>query len=214
MCESVEVFGSPYLRCSPMGRRRCWAYLPTPWIHCRRATQKKVADYWFFCLPCSPRHCYGPQHSPWPQTDGTIQTHRCVLRDYNYCFFFTKACFPCSIILNVTVIFTINVSILVYCNYHASLSPNLGKCNDIFPFMSGSLEVFHSTMLKYTPKRLHFFYDSMLARTMLAVIDHNVNVGRQLATTKTGNHQTIHLYISQCLLRYRLIKIKCRIVSL
>ena len=54
----------------------------------------------------------------------------------------------------------------------------------------GSLEVFHASMLKYTPKRIHFFYDSMLARTMLAVMDHNLNVGREQATTKTGNDQS------------------------
>ena len=57
----------------------------------------------------------------------------------------------------------------------------------MFLVIPGSLEVFHSTMTKYTPKRLHFFYESMLARTQLAVLDHNYNVGREQAKTKTGN---------------------------
>ncbi|CAM4530108.1 unnamed protein product [Leuciscus chuanchicus] len=43
---------------------------------------------------------------------------------------------------------------------------------------TGSLEVYHQVMLKYAEKRLHFSYDSMRARTQLAVIDHNSNVGR------------------------------------
>ena len=47
--------------------------------------------------------------------------------------------------------------------------------------------MFHATMLKYAPKRIHFFYESFLARNMLAVMDHNLNVGRGLALTKTGN---------------------------
>lgn len=51
---------------------------------------------------------------------------------------------------------------------------------------TGSLEVFHSSMLKYTQKRLHFSYDAMLARTQLAVMDHNANIGKEQAKTKEG----------------------------
>lgn len=51
---------------------------------------------------------------------------------------------------------------------------------------TGSLEVFHSGLLKYAQKRLHFSYDSMRARTELAVMDHNENVNRPQATTKEG----------------------------
>ncbi|XDV52409.1 hypothetical protein PO909_021139 [Leuciscus waleckii] len=46
--------------------------------------------------------------------------------------------------------------------------------------------VFHSLLLKYCPKRIHFHYTSMLARTQLAVLDHNENVHRQQARTETG----------------------------
>ena len=38
---------------------------------------------------------------------------------------------------------------------------------------TGELEVFHSMMLKYVPKRQHFSYPAMKARTMLAVLDWN-----------------------------------------
>lgn len=50
----------------------------------------------------------------------------------------------------------------------------------------GELEVYHSSMLKYTQKRLHFSYNTMKARTMLSVLDHNSNVGREQATTSDG----------------------------
>ncbi|KAL2102342.1 hypothetical protein ACEWY4_001510 [Coilia grayii] len=51
---------------------------------------------------------------------------------------------------------------------------------------TGSLEVFHSVMLKYMPKRLHFDYDTMVARTQLAILDNNYNVGREQAMTSEG----------------------------
>ncbi|XP_016331534.1 uncharacterized protein LOC107680243 [Sinocyclocheilus anshuiensis] len=51
---------------------------------------------------------------------------------------------------------------------------------------TGQLEVFHSVLLKYCSKNLHFHYASMVARTQLAILDHNENVGLQQATTTTG----------------------------
>ncbi|XP_065129116.2 uncharacterized protein [Paramisgurnus dabryanus] len=51
---------------------------------------------------------------------------------------------------------------------------------------TGKLEVFHSMLLKYCPKNLHFHYSSMFARTQLAIMDHNENVNRQQATTASG----------------------------
>ncbi|CAH2306162.1 Hypothetical predicted protein, partial [Pelobates cultripes] len=47
---------------------------------------------------------------------------------------------------------------------------------------TGSLEVFHSLVLKYRPKRVHFTMGGMVARTQLAVLAHNANVGREQAT--------------------------------
>ncbi|ESO94791.1 hypothetical protein LOTGIDRAFT_161042 [Lottia gigantea] len=44
----------------------------------------------------------------------------------------------------------------------------------------GSLEVFHSMMLKYLPKRQEFDFACMMARTQLAALDHNHNVDREI----------------------------------
>ena len=47
---------------------------------------------------------------------------------------------------------------------------------------TGELEVYHSLLLKYVPKRLHFPYKGVVARTQLAVIDHNSNTERNQTT--------------------------------
>ena len=52
---------------------------------------------------------------------------------------------------------------------------------------TGSLEVFHSLLLKYCPKRQHFSYVGMQARIELAILDHNYNTERKHATTKKGS---------------------------
>ncbi|XP_049897486.1 uncharacterized protein LOC126388445 [Epinephelus moara] len=62
---------------------------------------------------------------------------------------------------------------------------------------TGSLEVYHSSMLKYTEKRLHFKYDTMRARTQLAILDHNANIGRAQATTKEGQPRYRYCYSKQ-----------------
>ncbi|XP_076156980.1 uncharacterized protein LOC143140023 isoform X2 [Alosa pseudoharengus] len=64
---------------------------------------------------------------------------------------------------------------------------------------TGQLEVFHNSLLKYCPKRLHFAYPSMQARTMLAVMDHNENHNqpRQQATTETGRRRHNIVYQKQ-----------------
>ena len=51
---------------------------------------------------------------------------------------------------------------------------------------TGTLEVFHSLYNKYCPKRLHFHYGGMVARSQLAVMDHNSSVDLGQAKTKTG----------------------------
>ena len=51
---------------------------------------------------------------------------------------------------------------------------------------TGSLEVFHSLMTKYVPKRLHFSYEGMKARTLLASLSHNFNVRKKQSTTSEG----------------------------
>ncbi|XP_077345668.1 uncharacterized protein LOC143989420 [Lithobates pipiens] len=43
----------------------------------------------------------------------------------------------------------------------------------------GHPEIFHSTALKYKPKRNHFCIDAMVARTQLSILEHNSNVGEK-----------------------------------
>ena len=52
---------------------------------------------------------------------------------------------------------------------------------------TGQLEVFHSMMLKYVPKRQHFSYQGMVARTQLAALDHNYNLNRSQAVISNEN---------------------------
>lgn len=51
---------------------------------------------------------------------------------------------------------------------------------------TGDLEVFHNVLLKYVPKRLAFSYEGTVARTLLAAMDNNMNIGRKQAETKRG----------------------------
>ena len=59
--------------------------------------------------------------------------------------------------------------------------PNLVKFKH-----SGNIEVYHNLLLKYCPKRLAFSYEGMYARTQLAVLDHNENLDRKQAVTKSN----------------------------
>ena len=49
---------------------------------------------------------------------------------------------------------------------------------------AGTLEVYHSLHNKYCPKRLHFSYEDMIARSELAVLDFNAGVGLKKVETK------------------------------
>ena len=52
---------------------------------------------------------------------------------------------------------------------------------------TGILEMYHGLMAKkYCHKLQHYSYDGMRARTQLAILDHNRNVGRPQAQTKEG----------------------------
>ncbi|KAM4018390.1 uncharacterized protein ACNLHF_007748 [Anomaloglossus baeobatrachus] len=54
---------------------------------------------------------------------------------------------------------------------------------------TGELEIYHSACLKYRPKTLHFFMDSMVARTQLAALDHNRNVHRVKEVVKNASSE-------------------------
>ena len=56
---------------------------------------------------------------------------------------------------------------------NARLLKDMEKLSEFYH--TGALEVFHSLMLKYLPKRKPFTYSGMLARTQLAALDHNHN---------------------------------------
>ena len=54
---------------------------------------------------------------------------------------------------------------------------------------TGNLEVFHSVLNKYCPKRLHFTLEGMITRTQLAVLDYNFDSNNTQATTKGGKRR-------------------------
>ena len=58
---------------------------------------------------------------------------------------------------------------------------------------TGILEVYHSVLTKYCPKRQHFSYRGMVAQTQLAALDHNHNTERNQATTATGKEKRYKL---------------------
>ena len=49
-----------------------------------------------------------------------------------------------------------------------------------------ALEVFHSLILKYYPKRQHFSYVGMQVQIELAILDHNYSTNRKQVTTNKG----------------------------
>ena len=51
---------------------------------------------------------------------------------------------------------------------------------------TGNLEVYHSVINKYSPKRLHFSLYGMIARTQLAVMDFNSGADDKQATKQDG----------------------------
>lgn len=51
---------------------------------------------------------------------------------------------------------------------------------------TGGLENFHSMLLHYCPKRLHFSYEGMVGRTQLAIMDNNSNTDRSQQVDKEG----------------------------
>ncbi|XP_069819408.1 uncharacterized protein [Dendropsophus ebraccatus] len=66
-----------------------------------------------------------------------------------------------------------------------SLQKDLGRVS--FFCHSDALEVFHSTRLKFLPRRFYCCMVELVARTQLAVLDHNRNVHRVQAALKESN---------------------------
>ncbi|KAM7290133.1 uncharacterized protein ISCGN_002899 [Ixodes scapularis] len=55
-------------------------------------------------------------------------------------------------------------------------------------------ECFHSTLLQFAPKQVHFSFRSMKARTYLAALHYNENAGRPQAVTKKGEKMWVIKY--------------------
>lgn len=51
---------------------------------------------------------------------------------------------------------------------------------------TGGLESYHNLRLKYTPKRIHYTYQGMAIRSMLAILDHNNSVRFKEKNNKPG----------------------------
>ena len=51
---------------------------------------------------------------------------------------------------------------------------------------TGTLEIYHSLYNKYCPKWSSFSYEGMVARSQLAVMDHNSSIGLKQDETKKG----------------------------
>lgn len=67
---------------------------------------------------------------------------------------------------------------------HPKLLKDLAKLSEFCH--TGGLEVYHSMLLKYCPKREHFSRKGMIARNQLAAIDNNENVGRRQSIAQKG----------------------------
>ena len=59
---------------------------------------------------------------------------------------------------------------------------------------TGNLEVYHSLLTKYIPKRQEFDFDQMNCRTAIAVIDHNMSQNRPQKVDSQGNPVFKHQY--------------------
>ena len=93
--------------------------------------------------------------------------------------------FPVMMIIVATCIHIFERVLCHYCLQRKNNSYT-GSLSVWYYIYTGSLEVYHQVMLKYAEKRLDFSYDSMRARTHLAIVDHNCNVGRPQAKTLQG----------------------------
>ena len=60
---------------------------------------------------------------------------------------------------------------------------------------TGALEVFHNSLLRYMPKRLHFSYPGMQERGMLAIMEHNENIVKRTQATTAAGYSNMFLNI-------------------
>ena len=79
---------------------------------------------------------------------------------------------------------------------HVVLEKTLLKDLDLLTktIHTGALEVYHSLYNKYAPKRQHFGYLGMVARTQLTALDHNSGTGRSQAEASSGEKRFRYVY--------------------
>jgi hypothetical protein len=59
---------------------------------------------------------------------------------------------------------------------------------------TSTLESFHNVCLVYAPKRIAYTYEGLVVRTILAVLDHNFNVGREVVGDKVDYNKVSKEY--------------------
>jgi len=59
---------------------------------------------------------------------------------------------------------------------------------------TGQLEVYHSMLLKYVPKRQHFPYSGMLTRLQLSALDHNYNTDNETLKDSQGKEKVRQIF--------------------
>lgn len=59
---------------------------------------------------------------------------------------------------------------------------------------TGRLESYHNVRLKYIPKRIHLKYNGMYLRSILAILDHNYNTGKNIIGNKMVFSNTLRKY--------------------
>ena len=69
---------------------------------------------------------------------------------------------------------------------HPKVLKDIAKHFEFCHTGGGRVEVYYSMLLKYCSKREHFSYEGMKARSQLAAIDNNENVGRMQAVVERG----------------------------
>ena len=67
---------------------------------------------------------------------------------------------------------------------------------------TGKLENFNGFLTKYAPKRIAFSHEGMIARTKLACMDHNANVGRLQAVDSTSGESLFDVAYSKATGKY------------
>jgi hypothetical protein len=59
---------------------------------------------------------------------------------------------------------------------------------------TGRLESYHNVRLKYMPKRIHLKYNGMYLRSILAILDHNYNTGKNIIGDKMVFSKSLRKY--------------------